>query len=42
LAFSHKDPADRFLAATSLVYDLCMVTVDEQILKCPKLKSLST
>jgi PIN domain nuclease of toxin-antitoxin system len=41
LASSHKDPADRFLAATSLVYDLVMVTVDEQILKFPKLKSLS-
>ena len=40
LAFSHKDPADRFLAATSLVYDLCMVTVDEQILKCPGLNCL--
>ena len=29
----HRDPADRFLAATALVYDLTLVTADERLLK---------
>ena len=29
----HQDPADRFLAATAQVYDLALVTDDEQLLK---------
>jgi PIN domain nuclease of toxin-antitoxin system len=29
----HQDPADRFLAATAQVYDLTLVTDDEQLLK---------
>lgn len=28
---SHADPADRFIAATSLVYDLTLLTVDERL-----------
>lgn len=28
----HPDPADRFLAATALVYDLVLVTADERLL----------
>ena len=28
----HQDPADRFLVATALVYDLTLMTVDQQIL----------
>lgn len=28
----HQDPADRFLAATALVYDLILVTTDERLL----------
>lgn len=28
----HQDPADRFLAATALVYDLVLVTADERLL----------
>jgi PIN domain nuclease of toxin-antitoxin system len=32
IRFSHRDPADRFLAATALVYDLTFVTADERIL----------
>ena len=29
---SHQDPADRFLVATALVYDLIFMTVDQKIL----------
>jgi PIN domain nuclease of toxin-antitoxin system len=32
LRFSHRDPADRFLAATALVYDLTFVTADERLI----------
>ena len=28
----HQDPADRFLAATALVYELTLVTADERLL----------
>jgi PIN domain nuclease of toxin-antitoxin system len=28
----HHDPADRFLVATALVYDLTFMTVDQKIL----------
>lgn len=28
----HHDPADRFLAATALVYDLTLVTADDRLL----------
>ena len=27
----HQDPADRFLAATALVYDLILVTADRRL-----------
>ena len=40
LHLPHKDPGDRFIAATALVYDLVLVTVDRKLLECPKLKSL--
>ena len=40
LNLPHKDPADRFIAATALVYDLILVTADQKLLECPKLKSL--
>lgn len=29
---SHRDPADRFLAATAAVLDLCLVTSDSKLL----------
>jgi len=29
---SHEDPADRFLAATAVVYDLTLVTADERLI----------
>lgn len=28
----HRDPADRFLAATTLVYDLTLLTVDARLI----------
>ncbi len=31
LALEHKDPADRFIAATALVYDLTLVTADSRL-----------
>ncbi len=35
-----RDPADRILAATSLIYGLTLVTVDEHLLACPGLSTL--
>jgi PIN domain nuclease of toxin-antitoxin system len=35
---AHPDPADRFLVATALVYDLTLVTADERLVRakaCP-------
>jgi PIN domain nuclease of toxin-antitoxin system len=40
IAPSHRDPADRFLMATALVYELTLVTADEALLGlrlCPLL-----
>jgi PIN domain nuclease of toxin-antitoxin system len=34
LSLSTEDPADRFLAATAKVYDLTLVTADENLLAC--------
>lgn len=37
---AHQDPADRFLVATALVYDLTFATADETLLRlkpCPML-----
>lgn len=31
LPFNHRDPADRFLAATALVYELTLVTADARL-----------
>ena len=33
LNLPHQDPADRFIVATALVYDLTLFTVDEKILE---------
>ena len=32
VALPHQDPADRFLVATALVYDLTLVTADKRII----------
>ena len=31
LNLTHEDPADRFIAATAVVYDLTLVTADERL-----------
>jgi PIN domain nuclease of toxin-antitoxin system len=42
LELSHADPRDRFLAATALVYDLTLVTVDEQLCAARWLRTRSS
>jgi len=37
----HQDPADRFLAATALVYDLTLVTADKRLLRSRRIASLA-
>ncbi len=37
----HADPADRFLAATARVYDLTLVTADEQLLRSKGFSTLA-
>ena len=32
VSLSHEDPADRFLAATALVYELTLVTADRRLI----------
>jgi PIN domain nuclease of toxin-antitoxin system len=42
VALPHADPADRFLAATALIYELTLVTADEALIRakpCPVLAS---
>jgi PIN domain nuclease of toxin-antitoxin system len=36
----HPDPADRFLAATAMVYDLALVTADRRLLACRSLPTV--
>ncbi len=38
---NHKDPADRFLAATAVAYDLTLVTADQKMIGVPGLKVLA-
>jgi len=33
LQLSHQDPADRFLIATAVVFDLILVTADERLIR---------
>ena len=37
----HQDPADRFLAATAIVYDLTLVTADSRIIAAEGIPVLS-
>lgn len=37
----HRDPADRFLVATARVFDLTLVTADEQLLKARQVSVLA-
>lgn len=36
----HQDPADRFIAATALVYDLVLVTADRRLLESEQVRTL--
>jgi PIN domain nuclease of toxin-antitoxin system len=38
---NHKDPADRFLAATAIAHGLVLVTADQKLLGIPNLKVLA-
>lgn len=38
---NHKDPADRFLAATAIAFDLTLVTADQKMIAVPGLKVLA-
>lgn len=38
---NRKDPADRFLAATAIVFDLILVTADQKLIGVPGLKVLA-
>lgn len=38
---SHADPADRFIAATALVYDLVLVTADARLIECQPVQVLA-
>jgi PIN domain nuclease of toxin-antitoxin system len=38
---NHGDPADRFLAATAIAYDLILVTADQKLMSVPGLKVLA-
>ena len=37
----HQDPADRFLAATAIIYDLTLVTADARIIAVENVPVLS-
>ncbi|HSZ69250.1 MAG TPA: type II toxin-antitoxin system VapC family toxin [Solirubrobacteraceae bacterium] len=41
LELPHRDPADRFLAATAIVYELTLLTVDERLQSAPWLPTRS-
>lgn len=41
IGLPHRDPADRFLAATSLSYGLTLATVDQRLLGTDWLRTLS-
>jgi PIN domain nuclease of toxin-antitoxin system len=36
----HNDPADSFIAATALVYNLTLVTADRHLIDCPRISIL--
>jgi PIN domain nuclease of toxin-antitoxin system len=41
ISFSHGDPADQFLAATAKVFDLTLITSDDNLLKVPGIRVLA-
>jgi len=40
MMLGHKDPADRFLAATAMAHDMTLVTADQRLLSIPGIKTL--
>jgi PIN domain nuclease of toxin-antitoxin system len=40
LDLPHQDPADRFIGATALIYDLALMTMDERLISAPWLPTL--
>ena len=40
LSLEHSDPADRFIAATAVVYDLTLVTADARLVDGPGYQTL--
>ena len=40
LDLPHQDPADRFISATALIYDLTLMTIDERLISAPWLPTL--
>ena len=40
LKLKHHDPADRFIAATAMVYDLTLVTADKRLTACKDISVL--
>lgn len=42
LDLPHRDPVDRFLGATALVYDLVLVTADKNLIRSKKIPTLSS
>ena len=40
VALPHQDPADRFLAATAIVYGLTLVTADTRLLRAAEVPTL--
>lgn len=41
IALEHRDPADRFIAASALVFGLTLVTADRRLLRCPDIDVLA-
>lgn len=41
MALPHQDPADRFIAATAIYYDLQLATVDRNLVNTSSLKTIS-
>jgi len=37
----HQDPADRFIGATAIYYDLILATVDRNLISCPEIQTIS-
>ena len=41
LDLPHQDPADRFISATALIYDLTLMTIDERLISAPWLPTVT-